>query len=204
MFIPGIRWTAARQGRVLEWKRMPVQIGQKQDSSFDNPLGLLSDCHRRIEQFLAVLIKVADTTGESSLAPGEAAALQNALDYFHNSGPKHTADEEESLFPRLKTSADGQQALEQIAALEREHDDANRDHEKVEALGREWLRKRHLHSADLEEMKATLQRLAQMYARHIDVEDKELFPLASRTLSADALNDIGREMAERRGAIRKM
>jgi hypothetical protein len=28
---------------------MPISIGQKLESDFRNPLGLLSDCHRRID-----------------------------------------------------------------------------------------------------------------------------------------------------------
>lgn len=35
------------------------QIGQRVDHDFDEPLGLLSDCHRRIEHFLRALVTVA-------------------------------------------------------------------------------------------------------------------------------------------------
>ncbi len=38
---------------------MPITIGAKPAGDFSNPLELLSDCHRRIERFLAVLVKVA-------------------------------------------------------------------------------------------------------------------------------------------------
>ncbi|HSE21353.1 MAG TPA: hypothetical protein VLB68_06825 [Pyrinomonadaceae bacterium] len=38
---------------------MPVQIGQPVESDFGDPLGLLSDCHRRIELFLNVLLTVS-------------------------------------------------------------------------------------------------------------------------------------------------
>jgi hypothetical protein len=31
---------------------MPITIGKKIESDYWNPLGLLSDCHRRIEQFI--------------------------------------------------------------------------------------------------------------------------------------------------------
>jgi hypothetical protein len=37
---------------------MPIQIGQPPGHDFDEPLGLLSDCHRRIEPFLHVLVVV--------------------------------------------------------------------------------------------------------------------------------------------------
>ena len=43
---------------------MPIQIGQRADHGFDEPLGLLSDCHRRIEHFLRVLSTIsADAAG---------------------------------------------------------------------------------------------------------------------------------------------
>ena len=39
---------------------MSVQIGAKPDSGFDDPLGMLKDCHRRIEHFLGILRLVAE------------------------------------------------------------------------------------------------------------------------------------------------
>ena len=38
-------------------ERRPLQIGAAPDHDFDEPLGLLSDCHRRIEHFLDILIE---------------------------------------------------------------------------------------------------------------------------------------------------
>ena len=78
---------------------MPVQIGAKAHP-FTNPTGLLSDCHRRIEMFLGTLESVARVI---DLAPTDDVrqALESALRYFHQAAPKHTADEEQSLFPRL-------------------------------------------------------------------------------------------------------
>jgi hemerythrin-like domain-containing protein len=91
-----------------------------------------------------------------------------------------------------------------MAALESDHETAGRDHENVDALGRTLLETGELDPMGLREMKRTLQRLSQMYARHIAVEDGELFPMAARVLPADALAQVGREMAERRGAILKI
>jgi hemerythrin-like domain-containing protein len=180
---------------------MPIQIGQKQDSGFDNPLGVLSDCHRRIEQFLMVLIKVCDTAGGAPMVPPEITAMQTALEYFRNAAPKHTADEEDSLFPRLRAVPDGQAVLDCMAALESDHEAAKRDHEKVDAFAREWLHIGILDPRDLREMKQALERLARMYALHIAIEDRDLFPLAARVLPAETLAEVGREMAERRGAF---
>ena len=38
---------------------MPVVIGAKPESNFTDPIGLLTDCHGRIERFLSVLVQVA-------------------------------------------------------------------------------------------------------------------------------------------------
>ena len=184
---------------VIKWREMPVQIGRKPESGFNNPLRLLSDCHRRIEQFLGVLIQVCGTDEGAKLGPEETVALEKALEYFRNAAPKHTADEEESLFPRLRAGPEAQATINCMDALESDHAAAGRDHETVEALGREWLKTGKLDSGNRQEMKLTLERLARMYAKHIEIEDKELFPLAERVLSPDALAKVGEEMAERRG-----
>jgi hemerythrin-like domain-containing protein len=182
---------------------MPVQIGQKQESDFSNPLGLLRDCHRRIEHFLEVLIRVCQGVMGGPLQAGERVALEKALDYFRNSAPKHTADEENSLFPRLREwarePARAQPALECLAGLEGDHEAAARDHEIVDALGRRWLEEGSIGADSLREMQQALDRLARRYERHIAIEDQELFPLSAQALLPKQLAEVGREMAERRG-----
>ena len=180
---------------------MPIQIGQKPESGFDNPLGLLSDCHRRIERFLDVLVRLCAKRGGAFMTPPDILAMEKALQYFRESAPKHTADEEESLFPRLRKAPGGQAALKWMENLEIDHETAGRDHGTVDALGRRWIERGSLLDVELLEMKQALQRLSHLYARHIEIEDRKLFPLAARLLPADALAQVGREMAERRGAI---
>ena len=183
---------------------MPVQIGGKAESDFDRPLGLLSDCHRRIETFLRVLNGVAARSDGRLLAGEERNALEKALDYFLCSAPKHTADEEDSLFPRLRAMdhplAKG--SLDSLAALESDHAAAAKDHEAVDSLGRRWLESGVLSASEHQCWKETLSRLSTIYARHIALEDSELFPLAAQVLQREDLASIGREMAERRGVKR--
>jgi hemerythrin-like domain-containing protein len=81
---------------------MPIVIGAKPESNFTNPIGLLTDCHRRIERFLSVLLQVSTTARGGELTLEQRTALETALRYFHDAAPKHTADEEQSLFPRLR------------------------------------------------------------------------------------------------------
>ena len=82
---------------------MGIQIGARPDSGFDDPLGMLKDCHRRIEQFLNILCLVVERAPGRALTQEESAAVQAALQYFRVGGQRHTADEEQSLFPRMRT-----------------------------------------------------------------------------------------------------
>jgi len=177
---------------------MPVQIGRK-ESDFTNPLGLLSDCHRRIERFLEVVIQVAGRAGGASLTQQEREALEKALAYFRNSAPKHTADEEDSLFPRLRKSGSAEAELACLAELEDDHQAASRDHELVDMIGREWLAAGTLTAEQVGRLVEALERLSNTYRRHIAIEDHQLFPLAARVLPPDQIAEVGQEMAERRG-----
>ena len=181
---------------------MPVQIGQKPESDFFNPLGLLSDCHRRIERFLGVLVKISEKRNGAELPAVEQAALETALTYFRNSAPKHTSDEEDSLFPRLRASREAASALECLDKLEGDHQAAAKDHAAVDSLGTRWLAEGKLAAAPARELGQALTRLSSLYARHIAIEDAELFPLAAKVLPEADLAAVGREMADRRG-IRK-
>jgi len=180
---------------------MPIQIGQKRESDFSDPLGLLSDCHRRIEHFLAVLIRVCDGTKGGSLDPEQRVALEKALAYFRDAAPKHTADEEESLFPRLHATVFDQpdSLMTSLVCLEQEHEVAARDHQVVDELGLRWLNEGALAGRDSQALSEALARLNELYSLHIEIEDRELFPLAARLLGPDELAAVGREMAGRRG-----
>ena len=54
-----------------------------------------------------------------TLSPSEPAQLDSALTYFAVAAPKHTADEEQSLFPRLRAAHDphAAQALDIVARI---------------------------------------------------------------------------------------
>jgi len=178
-----------------------IQIGQKASPTFQQPLELLSDCHRRVESFLRALTLVAEQAKGGKLNQRQREALETGLRYFREAAPKHTADEEESLFPRMRSldSDAARNALARIESLEGDHQRAQSGHEIVERLGRQWLAKGEISPEDAEHMLETLYDLQALYEKHIAVEDNEIFPLAKEVLDARTLSDVGREMAERRG-----
>ena len=177
---------------------MPVQIGAK-THSFNDPTGLLSDCHRRIEMFMLSLEAVADAIGTP---PNDETrrALETALTYFREAAPKHTADEEESLFPRLRGShsPELETAFSQLDALEVDHRWAEPLHAELDRLGREYLSHGQLSPADAQQFRSAVAQLASMYRRHIAVEDNVLFPAAAKVLADSDRRAIAEEMARRR------
>lgn len=179
---------------------MLVKIGRHTDHGFDTPLGLLSDCHRRIERFLGALIAVAETRRGSELPDADRAVLDVALRYFSTAAPHHSADEEQSLFPRLRSSSDPRAcaALETVQRLEADHRVADARHDAVDTLGRRWLSAGMLPVTEARALREHLVALDRLYRRHIKVEDEELFPAAGRVLSAADLEAVGREMVGRR------
>jgi hemerythrin-like domain-containing protein len=127
-------------------------------------------------------------------------ALAGALSYFQTAGPLHTADEEDSLFPRLRAAVapEVRQALLLVELLERDHHRADGHHARVEVLCHRWMAANALSPHDLIDLTAHLTELHTLYRAHIDVEDHDLFPLAARVLTPATVQAIGREMAARR------
>jgi hemerythrin-like domain-containing protein len=181
---------------------MPIVIGAKRESDFTDPIGMLGDCHRRIEMFLRVLVSVAEQARGQALNQEQRGALESALRYFREAAPKHTADEEESLFPRLRRlDATGlQPVMARIEALEQEHVSANRVHAEVDDLGRTWLNTGSLPADRAERFLTLVHELRDLYRTHIAVEDQEVLPAAAAALSPSDRKAIGTEMASRRGA----
>lgn len=175
---------------------MYVQIGGSPEHDFQQPLGLLSDCHRRIEHFLAVLQRVAREAPQTELPDDYRRALSVALTYFKEAAPKHTLDEEESLFPRMRAAGAEHPALE---TLEEDHCAAEAMHHLVDDLGQRWLQDKKIGSAERALLGVTLGKLAELYQEHIRTEDEVLFPMAAQLLKPQVLTQIGEEMARRRG-----
>ncbi len=182
---------------------MPVTLGSQPEHGFDEPLGLLSDCHRRIERFLAILQKVMDGAGGKPLNDEQRRAVEAALEYFRTAAPRHTADEEESLFPLLRASGEPavQTAMRAMQVLEQEHAAANVTHAEVEFWYRRWIELGPLAAPQTRTLARVLHELREMYRRHIDMEDHEIFPLAGKVLSREQLAQLGRQMAHRRGLM---
>lgn len=178
---------------------MTVQINAPAEGSFATPLQLLSDCHRRIERFLDQLVAVTEEARGGSLSSSQRESLDSALRYFAGAAPLHSADEEVSLFPRLRAECGPGAESELLSGLESDHREADIEHAAIEAMGRRWLVAGELSAQDAADLLGRLTGLREFYRKHIALEDEQIFPLAARILGAEPIEAIGREMATRRG-----
>ncbi|MGC9292915.1 MAG: hemerythrin domain-containing protein [Acidobacteriaceae bacterium] len=176
---------------------MAVQIGARPDSGSDDPIGMLQDCHRRIEHFLGIFLRVAEDARGRLLTPEEQAAIQAALHYFRTSGPLHNADEEQSLFPRIRNGAD-LDVLGHVEKLEAQHREAACLHGTIGHLFSVWTSNGTLPKKDGAALLSAIETLQHLYTRHIQVEETIVFPYAKGRLDAAAIREFGAEFRSRR------
>ena len=184
-----------------------IKLGAQPLAGFAEPLTMLSDCHRRVERFLDGLLTVAEEGQGQPLTADQREALDLGLRYFAGMGAKHNADEEDSLFPRLRAAIDaaddpvGRELLQGMARLESQHVEADAAHDEIRQFGHRWMADGELPPADAQRMIVLLQELRETYREHIRYEDEEVFPYAANFLGAEDLAAIGQEMAARRGSL---
>lgn len=185
----------------------PAQRKQTNDESraigapdFTRPIELMMDCHRRIEHFLKMLQQVASHFSADHLDDDGRQALETGLNYFQRAAPRHTTDEERSLFPRLRQCADPDLCvtLAELDRLENDHRRVEVLHHQIEELGHRWLQAGRLDTFDAGRFQSLLGELAAAYHDHIRVEDERVFVAAARVLTAEELRVVGAEMEQRR------
>ncbi len=179
---------------------------------FVDPLRFLSECHGRIRLRLATFRETAAALRGATSIPRH--AVEAALLFFHTSGAAHTVDEEESLFPRLRSrlrETGEDEGLATLEGLEAEH----RLHEATLARLERGLRALDpalgdgdglpdpdapplaAGTAEAIEVAAALEAMVEQYEAHIPLEDDYLFPLARRALAAAEQEAIAIEMRRR-------
>ncbi|MEI8196085.1 MAG: hemerythrin domain-containing protein [Phycisphaerae bacterium] len=165
------------------------------------PKGVLDQDHRQIELRLEVLALVLDCLPpRGTLTPSQGYAITEALDYFAREATWHTRDEEQSLFPRLRAAGDHRldSALGRLATLEEEHVVVLALHDQLDAVARAGLRTGKFTTPQRSTLRRLLEKLQDAYRRHMEIEDREVFPLASTVLGLKQMKKIDQEIAQRR------
>jgi hemerythrin-like domain-containing protein len=162
----------------------------------DRPLEHLSACHRRILDRLATLERAASRLIDQ---PVEALqAIHGCIRFFDSNGALHTADEEESLFPRLGGGLTEQERA-CIEGLRSQHVQAEAAYAALkDALGALQTFSR-FHVEAVARFSACVSALCGIYREHIAKEDSCFPALGARLLSEEDQAAIASEMKRRRG-----
>ena len=165
--------------------------------TFDHPLEMLLACHGKISRQCDTLRKLAAHLNTHGCDMQARQAAIGILRYFDTAGKFHHQDEENDLFPALRTS--GGDERERVDALLQR---LLKEHVVMQAA---WSGLRPVLLQLAEGMDVRLDgsladRFIDSHTGHIAVENAELLPLASRLLTPEQLQQIGMRMAQRRGA----
>jgi hemerythrin-like domain-containing protein len=162
----------------------------------EDAISLLLGCHDRIRHFTEVARKLSDHPGAS--AADRADAATSVLRYYTVALPLHEADENESIYPRLK-----------VALPEGALADANQQmveqHARIDVLIAElvpmWQAVKS-RPEDQAQINAALEdriaRLQSLWNVHLSLEEEQVVPAMRQYLTAEDLNLIKQEMRERR------
>jgi len=162
-----------------------------------DPSELLVLSHRQIVSALASLAGISKKSSGGSLC--DRATFCNALHFLRIVAPEHSAAEEEVVFSRLRSAISREQTdlRRLLDDLEEEHGCTDRVHREVDQLGESWLAAGGLSPAKTTRLIDLLDGLAQLYRRHIEVEETAIFPLLAGALTAAGVEELGRELARR-------
>jgi hemerythrin-like domain-containing protein len=168
-------------------------------AGYDDPIGMLLGCHRRIEKKLATLKSLCTHLRDKGVDAEASGAAQALLRYFDSAAAYHHEDEDASLLPMLESRITDAAERERLIAL------VARVHDEHEEMHRVWSRLRRPLEGVADGLLRTLaetdvQAFASLYRDHIEAEEASIVPLAERWLTDADLSLLGRAMANRRGA----
>lgn len=183
----------------------PSQARAAHAPDFTDPLGLLVHCHVKIELQLESLERavrmLANDDGEAT--PFAMAIIAAARAHFSGPAVRHTADEEASLFPRLRRFASDSEngLLAALKELESQHRDLGVVHARFDELIDIAGPGPRPGQIDVDELELTVGEMLGIYRPHIQMENEIIYPEAARILAPDELLAVGNEMRARRGLL---
>jgi iron-sulfur cluster repair protein YtfE (RIC family) len=165
----------------------PETLFGEQGDTLSRPLDHLKACHRRIEERLDTLERIAahvHTNREEAVE-----ALLRVFAFLDSSGALHTADEEESVFPRLTPKLERAE-MSFVAGLEHDHTTAHQLYTELKRLAA---------AGDFgAPFRGVVERLVAHYRNHIAKEDEVLDSMCREKLTPPELAVISEEMVARR------
>lgn len=166
-------------------------------AGFDEPLALLSSCHRRVAGFSDTLERLVAHLKIAGPDEDARHAAERVMAYFDQAAPQHHADEEVDLLPLLRLRAETK-ALSTIEGWAKRISTEHRAQDAVWAILRDELQQ--LIDGSGSSLRSAVE-FINMERDHYQFEDREVFPLAGKLLRVGDLETLGRAMARRRNRL---
>ena len=163
-------------------------------SSRGDGLDMMERSHRRLEERVVELQRVAEAIVRERADDAELEQVDSVLAFLERSAARHESDEEESLFPRLRQHTE---LVSLMSDLAHEHDQHRHLVAHLRALRSGWP-PGGPDAGDGAALVMAVSELARAYRAHIEREERELMPLARDRLTADERAQVGLEMERRR------
>lgn len=165
-------------------------------AGFEQPFEMLEACHERVQRMLALLGRLREHVRVHGADEQARQAARDVMRYFDQAAPEHHRDEELHVFPPLLAQGDP----DVVRVVQR----LRQDHVEMEMR---WSAARALLTAVADgellalspQDEAALEAFAGLYASHIEAEEQIAYPAAVVLLAAEELQEMSRDMMERRG-----
>ena len=171
-------------------------------ADFTKPLDFLFHCHQKIAANLEALRRAtADLhTAKKEDIATVAETINGVLTHLKSSGKKHTMDEEDSLFPRIREHKDGgtDEIFEVIGQLELQHKRAASIEDSLTKMAVNLSIAEEIENDRIALFNDLSESLYDLYRPHIQIENEFMFPASAQILTPDELAAAGREMFQRR------
>ena len=174
-----------------------IKIGTSAPAVERDAVDMLLACHQRIRNFTDIAVRLAEAGGAST--PEIANAAEAVHRYYSIALPLHEGDENESVYPRLRQRLTDPAEAAALQAMVDQHG-------PIDAVVGELLpRWEGLRTAPerlpsySEEIRRNAARLQDLWREHLALEEEIVFPLIRTRLTPDDLQQIHREMKQRRG-----
>jgi pyridoxamine 5'-phosphate oxidase len=169
---------------------------KKQSPDFSRPMAVLKACHERIRSECERLRELVEHVRRYGCDDQARQTATSVIRYFDNAARMHHEDEEADLLPRMMAAAamsHGSSLTRMVADIATEHRDMARSWTELRAALQEVFANQPLDHLQVD-------RFIKLYRAHIAIEESNVYPLAEMLLSSQDFEDIGSNMAQRRGS----
>lgn len=164
------------------------------------PAETIRACHEKLRVLVDELADgIKQRIGPKPALPEETAELRALAATLHELVEVHAADEERSIFPRVRAAASPEEGADALVVrLVVDHRWGLDLHAQLDRLLERWGAEGRLDSTSSVALAETVNSLRRLYHEHIDLENAALGPLVERVLGPAEIRAICSEMRERR------